>query len=67
MKRKNEIKQHRLGWGAGLIVGLFGRKPRSLSDTELYKNDFHPNTRNMGLRFSDRLRKVFRLRWLRLE
>jgi len=64
---KSDRKSHRLGFGAGLILNAFGRKPKSDSTAELYKDDFHPNTQKMGLRFSDRMRKVFRLRWLRLK
>ena len=48
-------------------MGLFCRKPRSLSDAELHKTDFHPNTQKMGLRFTEQMRKVFRLQWLRLK
>ncbi|OQY07702.1 MAG: hypothetical protein B6I25_01170 [Planctomycetales bacterium 4572_13] len=64
---KPDIKSHRLGFGVGLLLNLFSRKPRPHSTTELYKKDFHPNTQKMGLHFSDRVRKVFRLRWLRLK
>ena len=64
---KPDIKSHRLGFGAGLLLNLFGRKPESDSAAELYKKDFHPNTQKMGLRFTERMRKVFRLRWLRVK
>jgi hypothetical protein len=64
---KSDRKSHQLGFGAGLLLTVFGRKPRSHSTAELYKKDFHPNTQKMGLRFTERMRKVFRLRWLRLK
>ncbi|MHC4236909.1 MAG: hypothetical protein ACYSSM_01385 [Planctomycetota bacterium] len=60
-------KSRRLGFGAGLLMRVFSRKPRSHSAAELYKQDFHPNTQKMGLRFTERLRKVFRSQWLRLK
>ncbi|MHC5138364.1 MAG: hypothetical protein ACYSOF_00485 [Planctomycetota bacterium] len=60
-------KSRRLGLGAGLLMSVFGRKPRPHSAAELYEQDFHPNTQKMGLRFTERLRKVFRLRWLRVK
>ena len=58
-------KSRRLGLGAGLLMGLFARKQQTLTPTELHEQDFHPNTQKMGLRFTDRMRKVFRLQWLR--
>ena len=67
MKQKYLTKQKRLGFGAGLLMNVLGRKPKPHSNAELYKQDFHPNTQKMGLRFSDRMRRVFRLRWLRLK
>lgn len=67
MKHNISTKQKRLGWSAGLLMSLLGRKPESSSDAELYKKDFHPNTRKMGLHFPDKVRKVFRRSWLRLR
>ena len=67
MKQKVSPKQRKLGFGAGLLLSVFGRKPKSDSVAELYEKDFHPNTQKMGLRFTERMRKVFRLRWLRLK
>jgi len=60
-------KSKRLGLGAGLLMGLFTRKQQTLTPTELHKQDFHPNTQKMGLRFTERLRKVWRPKWLRLK
>jgi hypothetical protein len=64
---KSYRKSHQLGFGAGLLLAVFSRKPRSHSTQELYEKDFHPNTQKMGLRFSERLRKVWRPKWLRLK
>lgn len=63
--KQNTTKQKRLGWGAGVLMSMFSRKSKSQSTDELCKNDFHPNTRKMGLRFTERIRNVFRLQWLR--
>lgn len=65
MKQKEVTKQKHLGLGAGLLFKLFGKSPRPDSTAELYRKDFHPNTQKMGLRFSERIRNVFRHRWLR--
>lgn len=65
MKQKETTKQKRLSLGAGLLLMLFGKNPRSHAPAELYRKDFHSNTQKMGLRFSERIRNVFRHRWLR--
>jgi len=65
MNRNKIKKQKRLGLGAGWLLKLFGKSPRPDSPAELYRNDFNPNTQKMGLRFSGRIRNVFRHRWLR--
>jgi hypothetical protein len=66
MNNRTDIKkQKRLGLGAGWLLTFFGKNPRSYSSAELCRNDFHPNTQKMGLRFSERIRNVFRHRWLR--
>ena len=67
MKQKETTKHKRLGFGAALLMGVFSKKPKPQSDAELYKSDFHPNTQKMGLRFTERLRKVWRPKWLRLK
>jgi hypothetical protein len=64
---KSSRKSNRLALGAGLLLSVFGRKPRSHSADELYKKDFRPNTQKMGLCFTERLRKVWRPKWLRLK
>jgi hypothetical protein len=65
MKQHNVSKQKWLGFGAGLLLRIFGRKPKSDSTEVLYKKDFHPSTQKMGLRFSERIRNTFRHQWLR--
>jgi hypothetical protein len=64
---KQPGKSGRLGLSAGLLMTLLGKRKRSASSAELYKQDFHPNAQRMGLHFSGRMRKVFRRRWLRLK
>ena len=67
MKQKDVTKQKRLGLRAGLLLTLFSKKSRPHSTAELYQKDFHPNTQKMGLRFTERIRKVFRHRWLKSD
>lgn len=67
MKQKETTKQKRLGFGAGLLMGMFCKNPKPHSSAELYKKDFHPNTQKMGLRFTNRMRNLWRPKWLRFK
>lgn len=50
---------------AGLLLINYPYNVKPHSNAELYNADFHPNTQKIGLRFTERLRNVFRLQWLR--
>ncbi|MHC4553479.1 MAG: hypothetical protein ACYSUT_12070 [Planctomycetota bacterium] len=66
MKSKiTQNKQRRLGWVAGFFLGR--HKGPKHTARQLYEQDFHSNTRKIGVRFSKRLRNTFRHRWLRLK
>ncbi|HPO68839.1 MAG TPA: hypothetical protein PKV53_00890 [Anaerohalosphaeraceae bacterium] len=56
-----------MGWLAGLFLQRFGRKPPEKNAAHMYKQDFSTSTQRLGLRFTDRLRDVFRRHWLRLK
>ena len=49
---------------AGLL-SIFGKKPPKPSTEELDKMEFKTSTQRLGVRFSDKIRDVFRFRWLR--
>ncbi|MBP8303754.1 MAG: hypothetical protein KBE04_06485 [Phycisphaerae bacterium] len=51
------------GWVAGwLLAGL--RRPR-VRATDLAQAEFKTSTQRLGVRFTDRVRDVFRFRWIR--
>jgi hypothetical protein len=52
------------GFLAGVVLNIFGRK-RKITPADLHRADFPTSTQRMGLRFTERLRDVFRGRWLR--
>ncbi|HOL32101.1 MAG TPA: hypothetical protein PK052_08970 [Anaerohalosphaeraceae bacterium] len=64
--RHRHLQKH-LGWLAGLFLQRFGRKPPEKNAAHMYKQDFSTSTQRLGLRFTDRLRDVFRRHWLRLK
>ena len=54
-----------VGIFAGLILFLFPKKVKKISDHEAITKDLGRNTRKTGLVFSDKLRDFFRPRWIR--
>ena len=50
---------------AGIILSIFGRKNSEPKAEDLAKHDFKISTQMLGVRFSDKVRNVFRFKWLR--
>lgn len=46
------------------LISLFTRRPKPTVD-DLNKADFKTSTQSLGVRFTDRVRDVFRFRWIR--
>ena len=55
-----------LGLLAGWLLSLFGKSPRKPVADDLKRADFKTSTQNMGIRFSEKIRDVFRFRWLKV-
>jgi hypothetical protein len=52
------------GFLAGIISALFGNKAKPTAEN--HKNaDFPTSTQRMGVRFTDRIRDVFRFKWFK--
>jgi len=53
----------------GLLVGgillIFGRSAGKPTVEDLKRAEFKTSTQRLGLRFTERIRDVFRFRWLR--
>ena len=50
---------------AGGLLSLFGRKSAKAGLDDLKRADFTTSTQRLGIRFSEKIRDVFRFRWLR--
>ena len=50
---------------AGLILSIFGKSASRLGGADLRGADFKTSTQGMGFRFTDRVRDVFRFRWIK--
>ena len=55
------------GLVAGGLLGLFGRRRAKVAPEDLRRADFPTSTQRLGIRFGERIRDVFRFRWLRIS
>jgi hypothetical protein len=56
-------KSSRLGFLAGLAA-LFGRRKKTATE-DMKKLEFKSSTQRMGVSFSDKIRDVFRHKWIK--
>jgi hypothetical protein len=54
-----------LGRAAVLIALLFKTPLPDVTGKDLRKHDYSTSTQRMGIRFTERIRNAFRLRWIR--
>ena len=55
-----------LGFLAAGILSLFGRSAPKPGPDDLKRADFAVSTQRLGIRFSEKIRDAFRIRWLRM-
>ena len=55
-----------LGFIAGGLLSLFGKSLTKTSIEDLKRADFKTSTQHLGIRFSEKIRNVFRFRWLKI-
>ena len=54
-----------LGFFAGGLLSIFGKSAGKPTVEDLKRAEFKTSTQRLGLRFTERIREVFRFRWLR--
>ncbi|MBN2136852.1 MAG: hypothetical protein JW720_03515 [Sedimentisphaerales bacterium] len=54
-----------MGAIAGWLLHVFGRGRGKITGGDLSRAEFKTSTQNMGVRFSEKIRDVFRFKWLR--
>ena len=54
-----------LGFLAGLLATVFGTKTAKPSMDDLKRAEFGTSTQKIGVRFTERIRDVFRFEWLK--
>jgi len=55
-----------LGLLAGWVLSLFGKSLSKTGADDLKRADFKTSTQNLGIRFSEKIRDVFRFKWLKI-
>jgi hypothetical protein len=55
-----------LGLIAGWLLSLFGKSLPKPETEDLKQADFKASTQHLGIRFSEKIRDVFRFRWLKI-
>ena len=55
-----------LGLLAGWLLSLFDKSPPKQVVDDLKRADFKTSTQHLGVRFSKKIRDVFRFRWLKI-
>jgi hypothetical protein len=55
-----------LGLLAGWVLSLFGKSLSKAGADDLKRADFKTSTHHLGIRFSEKIRDVFRFRWLKI-
>jgi hypothetical protein len=55
-----------LGLLAGWFLSLFGKPPSRPVVDDLKRADFKTSTEHLGIRFSEKIRDVFRFKWLKI-
>lgn len=48
-----------------LLLSIFGKSPPKPTVADLQRAEFKTSTQRLGIRFTERIRDVFRFRWLR--
>jgi hypothetical protein len=50
---------------AGMLLSIFGKSPAKPTPADLQNAEFKTSTQRLGIRFTEKIRDVFRFRWLR--
>jgi hypothetical protein len=54
-----------LGLLAGGLLSIFGKSPAKPTAADFQRAEFKTSTQRLGIRFTERIRDVFRFKWLR--
>ena len=52
---------------AGLFLSIFAKSPPSPTAADLQQAEFKTSTQRLGIRFTEKIRDVFRFKWLKKQ
>ena len=58
-------KRTLLGLLAGGLLSIFGKSPAKPTAEDFKKAEFKTSTQRLGISFNERIRRVFRFKWLK--
>jgi len=58
-------KRSLLGLLAGGLLSIFGKSPAKPTVEDFKKAEFKTSTQRLGISFNERIRRVFRFKWLK--
>ena len=58
-------KRTLLGLLAGGLLSIFGKSATKLTAEDFKKSEFKTSTQRLGISFNERIRRVFRFKWLK--
>ena len=58
-------KRTLLGLLAGGLLSIFGKSPAKPTVEDFKKAEFKTSTQRLGISFTERIRRVFRFKWLK--
>ncbi|MCK5225872.1 MAG: hypothetical protein KAQ89_04065 [Planctomycetes bacterium] len=50
---------------AGWLISFFGKSPAKPTAADLKRIDFGTSTQHLGIRFTEKIRSIFRFKWLK--
>jgi len=56
-----------LGLLASVLLSIFGKSTAKPTAADLKRAEFKTSTQRLGIRFTERIRDVFRFKWLRKQ
>jgi hypothetical protein len=55
------------GFLAGLIASVFAKNASRTKSADLAKTEFKISTQKLGLTFTEKIRRIYRLKWLKRQ
>jgi len=54
-----------IGALAGALLSVFGKSPPSPTADDLSRAEFKTSTQRLGVRFTEKIRSIFRFKWIK--